>query len=202
MNAPVAVAACLATVTASANPSPNPSPGRLKAAEGRVRTLAAAASVPFPLQRVELRVFKVAHRLELWASGKLLQTYPIGLGAEPELDKAREGDHRTPEGRLHVCTRNGISKFHLFLGLSYPRPEDAERGLREKLITKAQHDAILDAHRRRARPPWDTPLGGTVGIHGHGSGSDWTWGCVALEDEAIEELWVVCPLGTPVLVAR
>lgn len=199
MTAPRAAAACLlAAVTASANPSP----ARLRAAEVRVRTLAASASVPFPLQRVELKVFKVAHRLELWASGKLLQAYPIGLGAEPELDKAREGDHRTPEGRLYVCTRNEISKFHLFLGLSYPQPGDAERGLREKLITKAQHDAILDAHRRRARPPWDTGLGGTVGIHGHGAGSDWTWGCVALEDEAIEELWVACPMGTPVVIGK
>jgi murein L,D-transpeptidase YafK len=188
----------LAAVTASANPTP----ARLKAAEVRVRTLAATASVPFPLQVVELRIFKAARRLELWASGRLVKAYPIGLGADPDLDKEREGDHRTPEGRLYVCTRNLVSKFHLFLGLSYPDPEDAARGLREKLITKAQHDAILDAHRRRARPPWDTGLGGTVGIHGHGSGSDWTWGCVALENEAIEELWVACPLGTPVVIQR
>ncbi|MFN8010609.1 MAG: L,D-transpeptidase [Holophagaceae bacterium] len=198
MRVRVAAACLLAAVTASANPSA----ARLKAAEVRVRTLAASASVPFPLRQVELKVYKEAHRLELWASGRLVQAYPIGLGADPGLDKAREGDHRTPEGQLYICTRNEISRFHLFLGLSYPRPEDAARGLRERLITQAQHDAILDAHRRRARPPWDTALGGTVGIHGHGAGSDWTWGCVALEDAAIEELWAACPMGTPVLVAR
>lgn len=199
MNRPrIAAGLLLAAVTASANPSA----ARLRAAEVRVRTLAATASVPFPLVQPELRVFKAAHRLELWASGRLLKTYPIGLGAAPELDKEREGDHRTPEGRLYVCTRNEISKFHLFLGLSYPGPEDAARGLRDKLITRAQHDAILDAHRRKARPPWDTKLGGTVGIHGHGAGSDWTWGCVALEDEAIEELWAACPMGTVVVVSK
>jgi murein L,D-transpeptidase YafK len=185
-------------VTAAANPTQ----AQLRAAEGRVRSLAAAAGVAFPLKAPELRVFKVAHRLELWASGRRLQSYPVGLGAAPELDKEREGDHRTPEGRLYICTRNLISKFHLFLGLSYPQPEDAARGLKEGLVTKAQHAAILDAHRRRARPPWDTKLGGLVGIHGHGSGSDWTWGCVALEDAAIEELWAACPLGTPVLIEK
>jgi murein L,D-transpeptidase YafK len=188
----------LTAVTASADPSP----ARLKAAEVRVRTLAATASVPFPLRQVELKVFKAARRLELWASGRRIQAYPIGLGADPDLDKEREGDHRTPEGRLYVCTRNLVSKFHLFLGLSYPGPDDAARGLREKMITKAQHDAIRDAYRRKTRPPWDTALGGTVGIHGHGSGSDWTWGCVALEDEAIEELWAACPVGTPVVIGK
>ena len=141
-------------------------------------------------------------RLELWASGKPLKAYAVGLGLAPEGDKVREGDFKTPEGRLYVCTRNEVSKYHLFLGLSYPGPDDAARGLRDGLITKAQHSAILDAHRRRARPPWDTPLGGIVGIHGHGAASDWTWGCVALEDPAIEELWVACPLGTPVLIEK
>lgn len=188
----------MAAVTAAANPTQP----QLRAAEGRVRGLAAAAAVPFPLKGVELHVFKAARRLELWAGGKRLATYPVGLGLAPEGDKAREGDFRTPEGRLYVCTRNEVSKYHLFLGLSYPGPPDAARGLKAGLITRAQHDAILAAHRRRARPPWDTKLGGIVGIHGHGAGSDWTWGCVALEDPAIEELWVACPLGTPVLIEK
>jgi lipoprotein-anchoring transpeptidase ErfK/SrfK len=65
---------------------------------------------------------------------------------------------------------------------------------------RALNDAIREAQRRGQRPPWDTPLGGTVGIHGNGAGSDWTWGCVALEDGDIEELWEVCPLGTPVVI--
>jgi L,D-peptidoglycan transpeptidase YkuD (ErfK/YbiS/YcfS/YnhG family) len=189
-------ALCAMTVSA------NPTPAQLRAAEARVRTLAAAASEPFPLPRPELRIFKAAHRLELWAAGKRVATYPVGLGLAPEEDKLREGDHRTPEGQLYVCTRNDISKYHLFLGLSYPRPADAARGLKEGLITRAQNAAILDAHRRRTRPPWDTKLGGLVGIHGHGASSDWTWGCVALEDAAIEELWVACPLGTPVIIEK
>jgi len=188
----------LSAVTAAANPTR----AQLQAAEVRVRTLASAASVPFPLRAPELRVFKAARRLELWASGKPLKAYAVGLGLAPEGDKVREGDFKTPEGRLYVCTRNEVSKYHLFLGLSYPGPDDAARGLRDGLITKAQHSAILDAHRRRARPPWDTQLGGIVGIHGHGAASDWTWGCVALEDAAIEELWAACPLGTPVLIEK
>jgi murein L,D-transpeptidase YafK len=194
----LALAALLGAMTAAANPTPQ----QLRAAQGRVRVLASRAGAEFPLRQPELRVFKAARRLELWASGKRLQAYAVGLGLAPEGDKEREGDYRTPEGRLYVCTRNLASKFHLFLGLSYPGPKDAARGLKDGLVTKAQHDAILAAHSRTARPPWDTGLGGIVGIHGHGAGSDWTWGCVALENDAIEELWAACPLGTPVLIEK
>jgi len=37
-------------------------------------------------------------------------------------------------------------------------------------------------------------------IHGNGASSDWTWGCVALENEDIEELYRVVPVGTPVTI--
>ena len=37
-------------------------------------------------------------------------------------------------------------------------------------------------------------------IHGNGASSDWTWGCVALENEDIEELYQAIPVGTPVTI--
>lgn len=170
------------------------------AARSRVEAAAKAAGQTLPLVRPELHVFKAERRLELWASGQRLKTYRVGLGLSPEGDKVQEGDHKTPEGRFYVCTRNHVSKYHRFLGLSYPDLAAAERGLKDGLITWAQAAAIRQAQRRGLRPPWDTPLGGIVGIHGHGAGSDWTWGCVALEDADIEELWEVCPLGTLVVI--
>jgi murein L,D-transpeptidase YafK len=114
----------------------------------------------------------------------------------------REGDHRTPEGRYYVCTRNDRSRFHLFLGVSYPSKQDAERGLTTGLIGKNVFAQIVAANSRGTRPPWNTPLGGEVGVHGGGTGSDWTWGCIALENADIEELWASCPLGTPITIER
>jgi hypothetical protein len=66
-----------------------------------------------------------------------------------------------------------------------PNAEDAERGLRDGLISRAVHDAIVKASKRKATPPQNTPLGGDIYIHGNGASSDWTWGCVALENEDI-----------------
>jgi hypothetical protein len=103
----------------------------------------------------------------------------VGLGGAPTGHKEREGDRRTPEGEYYICTRNPRSAFHLFLGLSYPGIPDADRGLAQGMITPEQHREIVRAVREGRAPPWDTPLGGAVGIHGSGASWDWTLGWAA-----------------------
>lgn len=124
----------------------------------------------------------------------------MGLGPDPAGTKLQQGDGRTPEGEYYVCTRLERSRFHRFLGLSYPGIADARRGYREGLLTGAERDRIVAAQVKRQQPSWNTRLGGAVGIHGNGSSSDWTAGCIAVEDREIEELFAVLPLGTPVTV--
>lgn len=154
---------------------------------------------------VIIRISKRARRLEAHAGGRVVFECSIVLGAAPDGDKLVEGDRRTPEGEMAVCTRNEHSRFHLFLGLSYPTVEDAERGMRDRLITRALALAIARAHALGRRPPWNTPLGGEIGIHGAGSeerAGDWTRGCVAVSNEEIEALWRLCPLGTRVFIEK
>ena len=80
------------------------------------------------------------------------------------------------------------------------RAEDAARGLKAGLITRVQHDAICRAIDRKQIPPWNTPLGGEIFLHGHGSASDWTIGCIALDDADITELYEVVPTKTTVII--
>jgi murein L,D-transpeptidase YafK len=161
-----------------------------------------AAREPLRLPLVEPRVVvsKGARKLELYSGGRVVRTYRVGLGLSPVEDKERAGDRRTPEGDFYVCVKNAKSNFYLSLGLSYPNREDAERGLRDRLITHTQYERILRSLSKTLRPPWDTPLGGEIFIHGGGSSSDWTWGCVALENEDIKELFDALPLKTPVRI--
>ena len=147
---------------------------------------------------LSLIVLKAERRLEVRHGEQTVKTYRIGLGNTPTGTKQRQGDGRTPEGTFYVCVKNPRSRFHLSLGLSYPTPADAARGLREGLVTQAQHDAILAAHRKHVSPPWNTALGGEIFIHGNGSGSDWTLGCVALDDADMTELYALVGKGTPV----
>jgi len=151
-----------------------------------------------PLSRPKVLVEKSARRLALYSGGEVVRSFRIGLGEKPDGDKERAGDRRTPEGIYYVCVKNARSAFYLSLGLNYPNAEDAERGRRDGLITRAQYQKIVRAAKRNATPPWNTTLGGEIFIHGGGSQSDWTWGCVALENEHVKELFDSLPLGTPV----
>ena len=158
------------------------------------------AALKLPLKNPRILVTKSQRRLELYSDGAIVRTYKVGLGLNPVPDKVRQGDHATPEGEFYIFTRNDKSAFYLSLGVSYPNVEDAARGLRDKLISRSQHDAIVQAIKRKATPPQNTRLGGDIYIHGNGSGSDWTWGCVALENEDVKELFNAVPVGTPVTI--
>ncbi|HSE25935.1 MAG TPA: L,D-transpeptidase [Pyrinomonadaceae bacterium] len=145
-------------------------------------------------------VRKHDRKLEFYSGKKLLKTYKIALGFNPEPDKEREGDGATPEGEFYVFVKNIKSAYYLSLGLSYPNEEDARRGLKDGLISAAEYDAILKAIRSKKMPPQYTKLGGLIYIHGHGTAKDWTWGCVALENDDINELFDVVEVGTPVTI--
>lgn len=153
-----------------------------------------------PVNDPHVVVYKSARKLELYSGETLLRTYRVGLGFSPVADKKQEGDGATPEGEFYVFVKNSKSAYYLSLGISYPNAEDAARGLRDGLITKAQHDAIVEAIRKKKSPPQYTKLGGLIYIHGHGASSDWTWGCVALKDEHMKELYDAVSVGTRVTI--
>lgn len=173
----------------------------------------AVASEPLPppmrlTGRTEpwLRVRNGARLLELIRDGEVRASWPVGLGrargggsAGDAGPKVREGDRKTPEGRYRIVNRHDRGPFTLWLGLNYPSAADAERGLREGLVSRSERDAIVAADRLGAPPPAKTKLGGDVGIHGGGA-TDWTFGCIALDDADIRALWEAVPDGTEVII--
>ena len=147
------------------------------------------------LHNPRIVVEKSKHLLTVFEDGRLVKSYAVIIGSGKG-DKVREGDRCTPEGEFYVCVKNSQSKYVLSLGLSYPNIEDAQRGLRDKLISKAQYNEILQAIRTKGAPPWKTPLGGEIMIHGCRNGRDTTLGCVAVDNPEIEELFQALPLKT------
>ncbi len=156
-----------------------------------------------PLPKIEnprLIVKKSERKLEVFDGEKLAKTYQIVLGFAPVGDKQEEGDGKTPLGEFYVFTKNDQSKFYLSLGLSYPSIDDAERGLRENLISQEEHDAIVEAVNEKRMPPQNTKLGGAIYIHGGGIEDDWTHGCLALKNEEMKEIFEAIPVGTKVSI--
>jgi murein L,D-transpeptidase YafK len=152
------------------------------------------------LKDPNVKVFKSARRVRLFDGVELIKSYRIVLGVDPHGDKQIEGDGRTPEGDFYVFTKNPESKFHLSLGLSYPGLEDAERGLKQNLISQAEYDEITAAIAEKRMPLQKTKLGGEIYIHGGGIESDWTDGCVALDNAEMAELFEAIPVGAKVTI--
>lgn len=144
-------------------------------------------------------VTKHAKTLILFDGDEEVLRIPVALGQNPG-DKQREGDMATPEGEFYVCYKNPDSKYHRFLGLSYPNLEDAERGLRDKLITQTEYNTIRDAIAQRQCPPWKTALGGEVGLHGPCPNVTWTHGCIAMGIKEIERLYDLLEVGDEVTI--
>lgn len=154
------------------------------------------------LKEPRLVITKSLRTLEVFDADIPVKIYKIVLGFDAENDKEAEGDGRTPEGDFYIFTKNPDSKFHLSLGLSYPGKEDAERGLRQGLITKEEHDEIVAAIAEQRMPLQKTKLGGEIYIHGGGTASDWTEGCVALNNDDISELFAAIPVGAKVTILQ
>jgi len=143
---------------------------------------------------------KSARNLALCNKGNLVANYQMGLGFAPIGDKQEEGDGRTPEGVFYVPQLVPDSDYHLAFLVSYPDKVDAARGLTGGLVTQAQKNAIDTAQTQCGTPPQSTGLGGWIEIHGEGGESDWTLGCAALDNDAIDVLWATIGVRDTIVI--
>lgn len=126
--------------------------------------------VPYPPKRVTLLGLKRENVLEVWAPDgegamKRVRTYPIRAKSGGIGPKLREGDRQVPEGIYGIESINPNSMFHLSLRVNYPNEFDQARAAEDKRST----------------------LGGDIFIHGKAS----SVGCLAMGDEAAEDLFVL-----------
>lgn len=146
------------------------------AARARLRPHFERAGISYPPTSAALLAFKHERSLELWSDGarpRFVRAYPILAASGGPGPKLREGDLQVPEGRYRVLWLNPMSSYHLSMKLDYPNAFD----------------------QAQARRDGRTNLGGDIFIHGR----QVSIGCLALGDEAIEELFV---LAAEVGVAR
>ncbi|MEL6168963.1 MAG: L,D-transpeptidase family protein [Pseudomonadota bacterium] len=127
-------------------------------------------------------VMKADRRMYLLHHGQVLRWFDIELGFAPEGHKTRYGDGRTPEGDYLIDRRNPNSAFHLSIGIDYPNEADVARAL-----------------------ALGFDPGGNIFIHGTPSlttdrGPDWTWGCIAVTNDEMEDIYAMVGDGTPITI--
>ncbi len=130
------------------------------------------AGLQWPAKQIYIRSFKYDSQLEVWARNsndepfKLFKTYKICALAGGMGPKRMEGDYQVPEGFYYINEFNPNSTYHMSLGLNYPNASD-------KLLS----DSL--------KP------GGDIYIHG----SCLTVGCIPLQDNQIEEVYILAAMA-------
>lgn len=149
-------------------------------------------------------VRKSKRLLVVMENGNCERGYHIALGPNPSGHKMAEGDGRTPEGLYRICHKGGVRRRY-FMAISYPSLVDAAMAFFSGRISEDQYIKIKEAYESERCPPFDTPLGGAIGIHegtdeDWSKGPDWTQGCIGLKLEDAKELFEMIDVGTPVII--
>ncbi|MGV3636160.1 MAG: L,D-transpeptidase family protein [Flavobacteriales bacterium] len=135
----------------------------------------APADIGFHVDKSE-RVFQVV------VKERVVKSYPCVLGEAPVGDKYFQGDRRTPEGRFTFRSKRVHDKWHKFIWVDYPNAESWRR---------------FKARQAAGEIPEGKDIGGEIGIHGVPEGRDhwitagidWTWGCIALRNADVDEIY-------------
>ncbi len=126
-----------------------------------------------------IMAFKEKRKLVLFHKDEILESYDFELGFTPVGDKDIEGDGKTPEGKYRINRKNPNSAFYLSIGIDYPN----------------------NADRAKAAALGKSP-GGDIFIHGtprkFRRTDDWTWGCLAVTNREMEDIYAMVKIGTPI----
>ena len=145
-------------------------------------------SLDIPPASVHFNVDKSERRFDVLAGDSVLCSYPCVLGERPEGDKEYQGDRRTPEGVFTFRSKRVHPQWHKFIWVDYPNAESWRRYRQRKA---------------EGRIPAGKDIGGEIGIHGVPEGmdhwitegQDWTWGCIALRNADVDEIYRVIEPG-------
>lgn len=135
--------------------------------------------------------------LDIYEYGRRVRSYPAVFGMNGDGSKLFEGDLRTPIGFYAVVDKRWHPRWRRFLLLDYPNAQDVHR-----------YWLAMEAGDIPRRGSGYADVGGAIGIHGtdkpqlNRRGVDWTFGCISLDNDAVQELAQLVPIGTPVLIQR
>jgi len=122
-------------------------------------------------------VDKLNYILELWDGNVKIKTYPIALGKNPVKRKLNQDNSSTPEGIYTIYNLQPNATYYKAFDINYPNAVD---------------NARYSYYRQNQLSPFNNgnpSIGDQIQIHGCGIGNNWTFGCMALRDADIAELF-------------
>jgi len=124
-------------------------------------------------------VHKKKRKLSMYRQGKLLYTCRVSLGKNGDKgNKIQAGDYRTPEGTYRIVRKKCDPRLYKSLMISYPNESDKARARAHGV----KPGGYITIH---GQPKWNAD--------GHADrftlAHDWTEGCMAVPNKAIDTLW-------------
>ena len=135
-------------------------------------------------------VYKKKRKLYTYKKGKKVNEFRISLGAKGGAnggDKVKAGDYRTPEGSYSVVRKKCDNRLYKSLMISYPSAADRARASKRGVSP----GGYITIH---GQPKWNADGKGDNYTLAH----DWTEGCVAVSNAALDSLWKAVQNGTKV----
>ena len=130
-------------------------------------------------------VVKSESKLYLLKKQKVLSEYKVAFGANPEGHKQQEGDERTPEGKYILDYKKDDSAFYKAIHISYPNEADKKRAKKAGV----NPGGFIMIHGQRNRLGWLSWITQNF---------NWTDGCIAVSNSAMDEIWKAVSAGTPI----
>ena len=127
----------------------------------------------------KIEVYKKKRKMLAYSGKKLMHEFRISLGKNADKgNKVRAGDYRTPEGSYRIVRKKCDNRLYKSLMISYPNAADKARAAKRGVNT----GGYITIH---GQPKWNAD--------GHGDAytlsRDWTEGCMAVPNKAMDALW-------------
>lgn len=141
----------------------------------------------------EVHVYKSKHKLNLISAGKVVKSYSVMLGRGGRGPKRQEGDYLVPEGKYFLDFKNPESLFHKSIHISYPNEDDLRRA--NEAGVDPGGDIMIHGY-----PNYPKPFFKFLRKIGLIKKIDWTAGCVALDNQEMEEIFENLEVPLPITI--
>ncbi|MBX3486981.1 MAG: L,D-transpeptidase [Candidatus Paracaedibacteraceae bacterium] len=138
-----------------------------------------------------IEIIKHRHELNLIQDDKIIKSYTVSLGRQPQGRKVDRNDKRTPEGSYTIKRKLNATEYNKSLTINYPTPEETADAT-ARGVDIGDHLCIHGMRSYLSYMP-----GFMQKLH---RWVDWTAGCIALTDSEIDEIFEEVEVGTPVVI--
>jgi len=146
-----------------------------------IKELSRGSEIVASEQIDKIVVYKKKRTLTTYRNGKEVDTFRMSLGAKGGANggnKVKAGDYRTPEGSYKIVRKKCDNRLYKSLMISYPNTNDISRA-RTSGVNPGGYITI------HGQPKWNADGRGDS----YTLSRDWTEGCMAVPNRAMDTLW-------------